>query len=192
MLRRPHPAALVLLATTLPAQAPKGFEAKVRTYAVECRDEAARRIEALLKAGTLGPAQVFDTFYVPVAGTFPQKYHTQYDRAFDAAMQDLLDSFLGRDPRLVYVVLADVNGYVPTHNRRWSAPLTGNREYDARHNRAKLLLDDRAGLAASRSTAAFLLQECPHDPDQAPFDLSVPLFVRDRHWGCVRIGFRRD
>ena len=51
------------------------------------------------------------------------------------------------------------------------------------------MFNDRTGLAASRSTASFLIQEYQRDTGEVMFDLSVPLLVRGQHWGCVRIGY---
>jgi methyl-accepting chemotaxis protein len=180
-----------LAAAASPAE-PKGFELKVKTLATECRDEAATRIEGLIKSGKLTQAQVFDTFYIPIANTYPQKFHTQYDQNFDEAFRDLLDSYLKKNPRFVFVILSDRNGYVPTHNSIFSKPLTGSREYDAKNNRAKVMFNDRTGLAAARNTAPYLLQEYQRDTGEAMFDLSVPLVVRGQPWGCVRVGYRKE
>jgi methyl-accepting chemotaxis protein len=186
--------ALVLQAATLslPAETPKKFDAKVKASAVEFRDDIGGRIEALLKSGKLSVPQLFDTFYIPIPNTYPQKFHTQYDRVFDEVLRGVLDGYLAREPRFIYVILTDVNGYVPTHNTRFAQPLTGNRDYDAKNNRTKQLFNDRTGLAAAHSKAPFLLQEYQRDTGESILDLSVPVFIRDRQWGCLRIGFRKD
>src|SRR5512133_2363826 len=182
----------VAATVSLPAEAPKKFDAKVKASAMEFRDEITGRIEALLKSGKLSVPQLFDTFYIPIPNTYPQKFHTQYDRVFDEAFRELLDGYLAREPRFIYVILADVNGYVPTHNSKFAQPLTGNRDYDAKNKRTKQLFNDRTGLAAARSQAPSRLQEYQRDTGETIFDLSVPIFIRDRQWGCLRIGFRKD
>ncbi len=180
-----------LAAVAAPPEA-KGFELKVKTLAMECRDDVAQGIENLIKSGKLTQAQVFDTFYVPVANSYPQKFNTQYDRRFDEVFQSLFDTYLKKNPRFVFFIIADRNGYVPTHNSVFSKPLTGSREYDAKNNRAKVMFNDRTGLAAARNTAPFLLQEYQRDTGETMFDLSVPLVVRGQHWGCVRVGYRKE
>lgn len=179
-------------ATVLQAVPPKSFDAWVKALAAECREEVTRRIESNLKSGKLTVAQLFDTFYIPLPNTSPQKFHTQYDRFFDETFQGLLDGYLARDPRMVYVILADANGYVPTHNSKYSQALTGNKDYDAKHNRTKLLFNDRTGLAAAKNTAPFLLQEYQRDTGETILDLSIPISIRERHWGCIRVGFRKE
>ncbi len=184
------PCLVLPLAAVAPGkETERPFEAKVRAHALAFRDELSSRIEALLRSGKLSVPQLFDTFYIPIPDTYPQKFHTQYDRIFDETLQRVLDGFLAREPRFVYVILADVNGYVPTHNTRFAAPLTGSRDYDLKHNQAKRLFNDRPGLAASRNQGDPLLQECLHEPEGTIYDLSVPVFVRGKHWGCLRIGF---
>lgn len=188
--------ALFLCAVTLtaPASAPelKGLDLRVKTLATECRDEIAVGIENLIRSGKLSQAQVFDTFYIPIQGTAPQKFHTQYDKVFDEAFQAILDNYRKKDPRIVFFILADQNGYVPTHNSAYSKPLTGNKEFDAKNNRTKLMFNDRTGLAAARNKAAYLIQEYQRDTGETMLDLSVPLFVKGQQWGCVRVGYRKE
>lgn len=189
---RPFWLGLVALAAVAAPPEPKGFDLKVRTLAMACRDEVAQAIETLIKSGKLSQAQAFDTFYVPISNVYPQKFHTQYDRIFDEAFQSLFDNYLKKSPRFIFFIIADRNGYVPTHNTAFSKPLTGNREYDAKNNRTKLMFNDRTGLAASRNTAAYLIQEYQRDTGETMLDLSVPLYVRGQHWGCVRVGYRKQ
>ena len=168
----------------------KGFDLQVKNLALQCRDEVAGRFEAMMKAGKLTQAQVFDTFYIPVPNSYPQRFHTQYDKACDEQIQALLDDYLKKNKRFVYFIIADTNGYVPTHNSRYTQALTGNKEVDIRINRAKLMFNDRTGLAAARNTAPYLIQTYARDTGETIHDLSVPIMVRDQHWGCVRVGYQ--
>lgn len=165
------------------------FDQQVRRWADECKAEIEYTFQTLLETGGLTEAQLFDTFYIPIPDTYPQKYHTQYDLKLDATIQEILDRYLKKHRRINFVVAVDRNGYLPTHNSRYSLPLTGDREQDILHNRTKRLFNDRTGLAAARNTQAFLLQQYNRDTGEVMFDLSVPLFIRDRHWGAVRFGY---
>jgi len=53
------------------------------------------------------------------------------------------------------------------------------------------MLGDPASLVAARSEARFLIQRVRLDTGDVIYDLSVPVTVRGKHWGCARIGFRR-
>lgn len=182
-----HPAGI---ASAQNVQIPlEDFDLQVRQWASECKQTIVETFENLLTTGRLTEAQLFDTFYIPIPGTYPQKYHTQYDRVTDETLQDLLDKTLNKDERLVFVVLVDRNGYLPTHNTRYSQPLTGDPETDLNGNRTKRIFNDRTGLAAAQNTRPYLLQRYFRDTGEEMFDMSVPVFIRDRHWGAVRIGY---
>ncbi len=141
-----------------------------------------------LASGHLSEAQLFDEHYVPIPGTDPQKYHTQFDRFTDTAIQGLEDEFL-QDDQIVFAALVDRNGFLPTHNGRFSAALTGDREKDKMGNRTKRMFNDEVGLAAAHNAKQFLNQVYLRDTGEKMWDLSAPVFVGGKHWGAFRIGF---
>ena len=163
----------------------KAFE-----LANQCRDEVVKAFDALITSGQLREGQVFDTFYVPIPNTVPQRYHTQYDTLADEVIRPILDRYLEKDPHFVFVIIQDMNGYIPTHNTKFSQPLTGNPDVDLKRNRAKKMAAHQAGLAASRNTDDYLLHEYVRDTGQVMLDLAVPIYIHKRHWGAVRIGFK--
>jgi hypothetical protein len=166
-----------------------GFDQTVLDWANQCRDEILAQFELLLISGKASVGQVFDTFYVPIENTYPQKYHTQYDKFTDEVMQGILDKYLEKNDKLVFVVITDKNGYVPTHNTKYSQPLTGDKEKDMSSNRAKRIFNDRTGLSAAKNTDPFFLQRYSRDTGEKMVDLSVPIIIRNQHWGAVRIGY---
>ncbi|HYA15490.1 MAG TPA: hypothetical protein VEF33_14230 [Syntrophales bacterium] len=165
------------------------FDIQVKVWAEELRSEVLAHFDQAIKSGKLTEAKIFDTFYIPIPNTYPQKYHTQYDRFTDENFQGLLDTYLSKSRRLLYFVIQDVNGYVPTHNSKYTQKLTGNKELDTKFNRAKAIYNDRTGLAASKNTESFLLQTYKRDTGETLYDLSIPIYIRDQHWGCVRVGY---
>jgi len=167
------------------------FDQKVRGWAESCTDEIIAQFELLLSSGKLSVPQLFDTFYIPIPDTSPQKFHTQYDRMVDGVLRPILDKYLELDARLVFVVAVDVNGYLPTHNSRYSQPLTGSGDADTKWNRTKRIFNDRTGLAAAHNQEPYLLQRYSRDTGEMMSDLSVPIKVQNRHWGAVRIGYRQ-
>ncbi|EKD35341.1 MAG: Methyl-accepting chemotaxis sensory transducer [uncultured bacterium] len=88
------------------------FDQKVKAMAEKCRDEVTREFDILLSANRLKAAQLFDTFYIPIPDTNPQKFSTQYDRMVDQTIREILDKYLALDNRLLFVVAIDKNGYV--------------------------------------------------------------------------------
>ena len=182
---------LLVLPPRAQAVALDGFDLKVKSWAEACRDEVSGQFDLLLTSGKLSVPQLFDTFYIPIPETAPQKFHTQYDRLTEGVLRPIIDKYLKLDARIVFVVPVDVNGYLPTHNSRYSRPLTGDGDTDAKWNRAKRLFSDRTGLAAAHNTEPFLLQRYSRDTGEVMSDLSVPIVVQNRHWGAIRIGYRQ-
>ncbi len=152
--------------------------------------------ERAIAAGDLTTEEVFDTDYVRFwtfdPASYPgfegdprslDKYHTAYDNYTDEHWQDLLDAYLTSE-EINFVVATDVNGYLPTHNRRWSSG-DGSPATD----RAKRIFDDPVGIAAARNTEPVL-----HQIYQRPgtgeilWDVSAPIYVNGRHWGAFRVG----
>ncbi|MFH1985389.1 MAG: chemotaxis protein [Pseudomonadota bacterium] len=168
-----------------------GFDLTAKQAASNCRDEVAAEFEKLVASNTLSLAQLFDTFYIPIPNTNPQKFHTQYDRKADDVLRIILDKYLDQEPRYLFVVAVDKNGYLPTHNTRYSRPLTEDEDYNTKNNRTKRIFNDRTGLAAARNTQPYLLQTYKRDTGETLSDLSVPIFVQGKHWGAIRIGYKR-
>ncbi|MBI5063628.1 MAG: hypothetical protein HZB87_09265 [Desulfatitalea sp.] len=65
------------------------MESKVKTWATECQTEVATQMELLVSSGRLSMEQMFDTFYVPIPNTTPQKFRTQYDTLSDQTIQQI-------------------------------------------------------------------------------------------------------
>lgn len=136
-----------------------------------------------IKYGKLTEAQVFDKDYKLIPNTSPQKYHTQYDAYTDENLRGIEDAFL-KDNVVVFAVAVDTNGYLPTHNTKYSQVGKG-RNLD----RSKRLFDDTVGNAAARNTKPFLKQEYYRDTGEVMWDISAPVYVNGKHWGAFRIGF---
>jgi methyl-accepting chemotaxis protein len=167
------------------------LDLQIKNLAEKCRNELLHEIDVLLASNILTQSQLFDTFYIPIPDTNPQKYHTQYDKITDDAFRIILDKYLAADRHILFVVAVDRNGYLPTHNSKYSKPLTSNPDYNTKHNRTKRIFNDRTGLAAARNRKPFLLQKYNRDTGEKLADLSVPIIINGKHWGALRIGYKR-
>ncbi len=150
-----------------------------------------RILQDAVDSGRFTEAEIFDEHYVPIPNTEPQKYHTKYDRFLDRTIQDLEDEYL-KDDQVVFAVLVDRNGYLPTHNRKYSQPLTGDRAKDLTGNRTKLMFNDEVGLKAAKNTQELLQQVYFRNTGEKMWDISAPVFVNGKHWGGFRIGFSME
>ena len=141
-----------------------------------------------LSSGKLSMDDLFDENYQPIAGTNPLKYHTRFDAFCDAAITKKQDDFLN-DSQVAFAVLIDRNGYLPTHNSRYSQPLTGDYDKDLKGNRTKRLFNDKVGLAAAHNEKEILVQVYNRDTGERIWDISAPIYIHGRHWGAFRIGY---
>ncbi len=146
--------------------------------------------EQAIDSGRMNLNDLFDTNYQPVENTDPKKYNTRYDSFTDDQLPAIQEPILERNPHIAYAGAVDVNGYFPTHNRKYSQPLTGNREQDLIHSRTKRIFNDRTGSRCGSNTHPLLLQTYKRDTGEVMHDLSVPIMVKGRHWGGFRIGYR--
>ncbi len=159
--------------------------------AMEFAKECGRALEEGVKKGLISEEDLFDRTYIPIPNTNPQKFHTKFDAFTDKYIQDIEEKYLQMDPSFVFAVLNDDHGYIPTHNLKYSKPLTGNYEIDLVGNRTKRIFDDTTGLkAATNKEKEYLIQSYRRDTGEIMHDVSSPVFVFGKHWGAVRIGFK--
>lgn len=148
-------------------------------------------LEEQIRNGRFTVDEVFDVNYQPIPNTDPQKYHTKYDSYLDKTILEIEDEYL-KDEQVVFAVLVDRNGYLPTHNTKYSKPLTGDKEKDKVGNRTKRLFNDPVGLAAAKNEKDLLKQVYARDTGEKMWDISAPVMVNGKHWGGFRIGFSME
>jgi len=162
----------------------------MKQRACELRDQAVIALEKALNDGTISLDQLFSRQYTPIPKTNPQKFSTPFDALFDRIISPLQEEVLGKSSDMVFAICVDNKGYCPSHNLKFSKPLTGDPEIDKVQNRTKRLFNDKTGLKAGESTGSFLLQTYMRDTGEIMNDLSTPIVIRGKHWGGVRIGYK--
>jgi methyl-accepting chemotaxis protein len=160
--------------------------------------ETAARIGALfdeaVARGEITAADLFDRDYQPLAGTNPQQLLARFTRFTDRLLPAIQEPLLALDARIVFCAAVDDNGYLPTHNLKFSKPQGADPVWNAANSRNRRLFNDRTGLAAGRNTKPVLLQTYRRDMGGGQFalmkDASAPIYVNGRHWGGFRMGYR--
>ncbi|HNH23965.1 MAG TPA: hypothetical protein PK261_03165, partial [Accumulibacter sp.] len=147
------------------------------------------KVQAVLADAHKRGVDVFDQSYREIPGSNPKRFHTNYDEAIEPLLQPLYDEFLGQVSGLIYALGVDTNGYAPAHNRKFSQPPTGDPAKDVLHSRNKRIFNDPVGIKLARNQEPVLFQTYLRDTGEMLNDLSIPLFINNRHWGAVRIGF---
>jgi methyl-accepting chemotaxis protein len=162
----------------------------MKQKACELRDRAAAALEKALSDGAITLDQLFSRQYSPIPKTSPQKFSTSFDAFFDRIISPLQEEILGKDSDIVFAICVDNKGYCPSHNLKFSKPLTGDPEVDKTQNRTKRIFNDKTGLKAAENTGPFLLQTYLRDTGEIMNDLSIPIVIRNKHWGGIRIGYK--
>jgi len=168
------------------------------TPIVQLAQDTARQIGAIFEravaAGEISMNDLFDENYKPVANTDPQQHMTKFVNFTDRVLTPMQEPILGVNPRITFCAGIDRNGFLPTHNKKYSHPQGPDPVWNSANCRNRRIFNDRTGLSAGRSTRAFLLQTYRRDMGGGQFvlmkDVSAPVYVRGRHWGGFRIGFK--
>lgn len=163
---------------------------EIRIVAQQAAKDVGKLFEQVIASGQITEAALFDRTYKPIPNTNPQKHKTAFDSFTDRVLPAIQESILEKMPQIAYAGAVDNNGYFPTHNRKFSKPLTGNYDVDLVNNRTKRIFNDRTGTRCGANTKPFLLQTYKRDTGEVMHDLSVPIYVNGRHWGGFRIGYR--
>jgi methyl-accepting chemotaxis protein len=152
--------------------------------------------EAAIGRGEISESQLFDERYRPIARTDPPQFLTDYVEFTDRLLPSIQDPLQKSDPRIVFCVAWARSGYLPTHNPDYRRPQGSDPVWNAAHCRNRRIFKDRAVQRVSRNTKPFLLQTYRRDMGGGVFallkDLSAPIYVRGRHWGAFRMGYRPD
>ncbi|MGN6704320.1 MAG: methyl-accepting chemotaxis protein [Burkholderiaceae bacterium] len=163
---------------------------EIRRIAQQAACEVGRIFTEAIAEARITEQALFDRKYVPIPNTNPPKHASAFDAFTDAVLPAAQEAILDRMPQLAFAGAVDENGYFPTHNLRFSQPLTGNYEHDLVHNRTKRIFDDRTGRRCGANRLPFLLQTYKRDTGEVMHDMSAPITVNGRHWGGFRIGYR--
>ena len=156
--------------------------------------EVISAFETALARHEVTEEDLFDENYQPIQGTDPVQYMTRFTLLTDRLLRDLQERMLGFDKRIVFCAAVDRNGYLPTHNLKFSAAQRpGETAWNVANCRNRRIFDDRTGLGAARNQAPFLLQAYRRDMGGGKFalmkDCSAPILIKGRHWGGLRLAY---
>jgi methyl-accepting chemotaxis protein len=152
--------------------------------------------EAAIAGGEIGLEQLMDENYREIPGTNPEQYLTDYVDFTDRVLPPIQDPIQKSDPRIVFCVAWAKHGYLPTHNPNYRLPQGPDPVWNNANCRNRRLFNDRAVKKVAANTKPFLLQTYRRDMGGGNFvlmkDVSSPIFIRGRHWGAFRMGFRQS
>jgi methyl-accepting chemotaxis protein len=165
------------------------------TRAMEAGAALTRIFEGAVASGAISIDDMFDTDYVEIPGTNPLQHRTRILDWADRALPPFQEAFLAKDPRMVFCVMIDRNGYLPVHNKIYSHPQRpGDVAWNTANSRNRRIFNDPAGLAAGRNTRSYLIQSYARDMGNGKTimmrEIDVPIRVNGRHWGGFRTAYK--
>ncbi len=170
------------------------------TYDGVMLDHLARATEAVtraflqaISAGEITLEAMFDENYRPIPGSDPQQVTTAFTELTDRLLPPIQEPMLALDSSIVFCAAVDRNGYLPTHNLKFSQKPGSDPLWNSAHCRNRRIFNDRTGLRAGRSQERFLLQTYRRDMGGGKFammkNLSMPIWLEGRHWGAQRLAY---
>lgn len=167
-----------------------------RIFIDRVRQDAARLsllLEQALAEGTIAERDLFSRDYKPIPGSDPQQYAAPFCQLTDRLFTPVQEAALALNDKVVFCAAVNLDGFLPTHNRKFSYPQGGDPVWNAAHCRNRRLFDDRVGLKAGQSKAPFLLQVYRRDMGNGVSvmmkDVSAPIIAAGRHWGGLRLAY---
>lgn len=153
-------------------------------------EQVSQLFEQSIEKSLITQKNLFDFDYQQIGSSEPKKYTTSFDKFTDQHLPKIQEPLLVQFPEIIYAGAVDINGYFPTHNKCFSKPLTGNTATDVVNNRTKRIFDDPTGIRCGKHKDKFLLQTYKRDTGEIMHDVSAPIFIKGKHWGGFRIGFK--
>jgi len=170
-------------------------DAPLIRVAIDTAKQISDAFEAAVARGEITVDQLMDEKYREIAGTDPKQYLTDYVAFTDRVLPSIQDPIQKTDPRIAFCVAWAKGGYLPTHNPNYRLPQGPDPVWNNANCRNRRLFNDRAVKKVAANTKPFLLQTYRRDMGGGNFvlmkDLSSPIFIRGRHWGAFRMGFRQ-
>jgi methyl-accepting chemotaxis protein len=165
------------------------------TRAMEAGTALTKIFEDAVASGAISVDDMFDTDYVEISGTNPLQHRTRILDWADRALPPFQEAFLVKDPRMVFCVMIDRNGYLPVHNKIYSHPQRpGDVAWNTANSRNRRIFNDPAGLAAGRNQRSYLIQSYARDMGNGNTvmmrEIDVPIRVNGRHWGGFRTAYK--
>ncbi len=144
--------------------------------------------------GEISLEDLMDRDHQEVPGTNPLQHVTRYVEFTDRILTQIQEEAIGTDTRIAYGVSCDSHAYVPTHNKKFTNPQGDDPVWNTANCRQRRIMNDRTGTRAAQNQNKVLLQTYLRDMGGGNLivmkDASAPIFVKGKHWGAFRLGYK--
>ena len=158
---------------TASSSSPEDLIEQIASSGVEVEDgefirlaqDAARDIAALfesLRSNAISEADLFDENYRPIEGTNLAQVLTRFCQLTDRLLPEVQERVVQANPKIVFCIAADRNGYIATHNKKYCHPQRkGDTVWNTANSRYRRIFNDRTGLASARQHQALPAADPP-------------------------------
>ena len=174
---------------TLASILAEGIHQKVYRIAERAASQIQQAFMDAIEQGQISQNDLFDRNHQAIENTNPTKYKTRYSDFCDRVLPAIQEPILSENGFIAYAIATDDQAYVATHNNKFCQDLTGDYDTDLINNRTKRRFTDKTGARCGNHTQKLLLQTYKRDTGEVMHDLSVPIYLNDKHWGGFRIGY---
>src|SRR5215467_6594921 len=123
-----------------------GLETGDTPFIAALSDAAAQVMDAFenaVESGRISIEGLFDDHYQPIVGTDTPQFMAMFTGLADSLLPSVQEPMLTFDPRVVFCVAVDRNGYLPTHNQVFSRPQGKDSVWNNANCRNRRMFNDR-------------------------------------------------
>ncbi|MGL1920187.1 MAG: methyl-accepting chemotaxis protein [Hyphomicrobiales bacterium] len=140
--------------------------------------------------------KLFDFKYNEIKDSDPVQHMTNFTSFTDKVLVGLQEEVLNSHKQYILSASTDINGYIPTHNKQVSKPISSDPVWNAVNCRNRRIFNDPVGLSSARDTNEFLFQTYNRDMGGGNSmilkHISAPIYVNGKHWGAFRLSYTLD
>lgn len=149
--------------------------------------------EEAIKNGAISRDALFNRTLTPINRSNPPQFMSRFTAFTDKVLPAVQEPALEFHKSVVFCAAINVNGYIATHNNKFSQPQGNDPIFNMANSRNRRIFDDKVGLKAGSNKESFLLQVYRRDMGGGQFvtmkDVSAPIYVNAQLWGGLRMAY---
>lgn len=165
-------------------------------WARQAVEEISKVCEAGIANGEITEERLFDRNYEEIEGTNPEQFLVPCIPFTDKVLPDIQDGMLAKSDRIAYCCATDDHCFVPTHNMEVSKPQGDDPVWNAANSRNRRFFTSASVSRAIQNTEPLILQTYQRDLGGGNLvfmkEISAPIMINGRHWGCLRTGYMTE
>ena len=149
--------------------------------------------EAGIASGEISREALFSKRLTPIEGSNPPQAVADYTAFTDKVLPPIQEPALEFNANVVFCAAIARNGYIPTHNTKFSQPQGPDPDWNMANSRNRRIFNDKVGMKAGNNQAPFLMQIYRRDMGGGKFatmkDISAPIVIDGQLWGGLRLAY---